>query len=297
MLRTLADALRPQAFLGFDLPIAPHRVDELPAPLPGAEALDVQAPAGQQLIIISVAGPLTLAFEAALFDLLAESRFPVPAPRRARGGSLIARLQGPSGPAAAACYSWPPGHPIDPEVATAPQLLEVGRLLARLHQLGRDHPAAVPDPCDGAMLASRLPFSAGAERVYEALQASFLPLPTGALHGRPWPGQFRFIAERVSGLLPAGAACSGPLLLDLAEALAGWALSLEKPLHAARALISGYQSLRRLTAEERSALWPMLRHAAARGDARAMIAGRRTQATLLPAADALDPLELQALAG
>lgn len=275
MLRTLADAMRSQALLGFDLPGAPPRIDELPAPLPGSEALRVEAPAGRFLIFISASGPLALAFEAALFDLLAEHRFAAPAPRRASAGGLIAQLKGPEGPAAASCYPWPPGHPLEPQLASAPQLIGIGRLLARLHQLGRDHPASIPDPCDGALLASRLPFGAQSDAVAEVLRRSHGPLPVGALHGRPGPAQFLFVGERPSALLPAGCACSGPLLLDLAEALVGWALALPQSLPALRALLAGYQSLRRLGPEERASLHAMLQHAAARADARALIAGRR----------------------
>ena len=295
MLRTLSDALRSQALLGFELPLAPREVDELPAPLPGAEALRVQAPAGHQLVLISAAGPLTLAFEAALFDLLAQSRFPAPAPRRARGGALIAQLQGPSGPAGAACYPWPPGHAIDPLAATAPQLLEVGRMLARLHQLGIDHPASVPDPCDGAMLASRLPF--GSDAVAEVLRRSLGPLPISALHGRPGPRQFLFVGIHAVAILPAGTACSGPLLLDLAEAMVGWALPLVDPWLALRAIVSGYQSLRRLTLPERASLHAVFQHAAARADARALIAGHPGEASLLAAAQGLNEREIAALAG
>jgi Ser/Thr protein kinase RdoA (MazF antagonist) len=297
MLRTLSDALRPQALLGFDLPLAPPQVDELPALIPGAEALCVRAPAGTHLLLISVAGPLSLAFEAALFDLLAEHRFPSPPPRRARGGALIAQLKGPDGPAAAACYPWPAGHALAPAQALVPQLLEVGRMLARLHQLGSAHPASVADPCDSASLAARLPAGAASEQVAELLRRSFAPLPMGALHGHPGPAQFLFIGERPSGLLPSGAAHSGPLLLDLAEAMVGWALSLEEPLPALRALVSGYQSLRRLTAPEKASLHPMLVHAAARADARVLIAGRRLATDSLTALQALREDDVRALAG
>jgi len=297
MLRTLANTLRPQALLGFELPPTPLRVDELPSLLPGAEALRVQAPAGAQLLLISAASPLWLAFEATLFDLLAESRFPSPAPRRAHGGNLIAQLEGPSGPAAAACYAWPAGETIAPQQASTPQLLEVGRLLARLHVVGADHPAFISEPCDGDALSARLPAGAGVERISQALRRSHGPLPTGAVHGSPGPACFLFVRNRVTGLMPAGTACTAPLLLDLAEALVDWALSLAEPMPAMRAIVSGYQSLRRLEASERAELPGMFEHAAARADARAMIAGHRSSATALAAALALEAPELRALAG
>src|SRR5256714_7985053 len=130
--------LRAQGLLGFGLPAAPHRVDELSGPA-GAWVYRIQAPAGGFLLVCAE-GALQVAFEAALFDLLAESRYPAPRPRRSLGGSLIARLPAGAGAAAAACYGWPAGETLQPHQAGPPQFLELGRLLARLHLLGGAHP-------------------------------------------------------------------------------------------------------------------------------------------------------------
>ena len=130
-----------QALAAFDLPVAPARVDELTPPLAGVIMRRIHAPAGRFLLMWSEAA-LAVAFEATLFELLAEARFPSPRPRRATDGSMIARLA----PGAAACYPWPPGEALAPGAASPPQLMEIGRLLARLHQLGEVHPAKVSDP-------------------------------------------------------------------------------------------------------------------------------------------------------
>src|SRR5438132_12124463 len=135
-------SLRGQALLEFDLPAAPQRIDEFPAPCLGVDAFRVHAPAGRFLLICS-GGALAMAFEATLFDLLAEARFPAPRPRRARGGSLIAKLDLGRGHAAAACYPLTAGESVEPSRASTPQPPEVGRLPARLHQHGDAHPA----PC------------------------------------------------------------------------------------------------------------------------------------------------------
>src|SRR5260370_23140914 len=135
-----------QALPEFELPVAPQRVDELPSCLPGSEAFRVHAPAGRFLVICSN-GALPVAFEATLFDLLAEARYPAPRPRRARGGSMIARLEGPGGAAAAAeGYPWPPGEELAPATAKVQQLLEVGRRLGRPRPLWATHPASVAGP-------------------------------------------------------------------------------------------------------------------------------------------------------
>src|SRR2546422_5072442 len=140
--------LRGQALQEFDLPAAPQRIDELPSSAPETDALRVHAPAGRFLLLCG-APALSLAFEATLFDLLAESRYPAPRPRRARGGSLIALL---GGQRAASCYAWPPGEEHAPAEATVSQLMDLSGLLARLSLSWRAPTAMVGDPWDGVLL-------------------------------------------------------------------------------------------------------------------------------------------------
>src|SRR5438067_11092229 len=109
-------SLRGQALQEFDLPVAPQRIDELAPTTPDSEACLVHAPAGRFLLFYG-AGALSLAFEATLFDLLAEARYPGPRPRRARGGSFIAVL---GEQRAASRYAWPPGEEPLPRDATGP---------------------------------------------------------------------------------------------------------------------------------------------------------------------------------
>jgi homoserine kinase type II len=258
-------SLRALVLREFDLPAAPQRIDELPAPASGVESFRVHAPAGRFLVLACAEGALRMAFEATLFDLLVEARYPAPRPRRAKSGSLIAQLGGTS---AGTCYAWPPGDDLVPPAVSVPQMLEVGRLLARLHQLGEAHPASVADPRDGPALLAKVP--AGPER--EALAPLLAPglpgLPAGAVHGGLRPERALFVGDRCSAVLPSGLACSAPLILDVAEAALGWMLGARNPVAALRGLVSGYQSLRRLAPEESDALPAALRFAAARDCAR-----------------------------
>lgn len=280
--------LRSQAFEA--LALAPPLEVGVHFQLPcGGEALRVATPGGPLLVVISTSHPLQLAFEATLFDLLAEERYPAPRPRRAATGALIAPLEGPAGPAAAACYGWPPGEALDPQRATIPQLLELGRLLARLHRLGEAHPASVPDGADGPSLATRLPRSAEADRLLPALRVPPSGLPTGAAHGRLAPQTALFLGDRCSGIIPAGSAASAPLLLDVAEAIVGWALPRPDAVPALRGLLAGYQALRRLDRDERASLWASVRHAAAREGARRLLAGAAFPLEPLEAAERLGP--------
>src|SRR3954471_23803507 len=249
-------SLRAQALQEFDLPVAPQRVDDLPRPAPDSDVCLLQTQGGRFLLFCG-AGALSLAFEATLFDLLAEARFPAPRPRRARAGSFIAVL-GPQ--RAASCYPWPAGERIDPADAAVPQLMEVGRLLARLHQLGETHPASVADPCDAAGLLSRVASSSERDTLEPAVRAGLPALPSGAGHGGLTPARALFIGERCSAVLPSGIAGSGSLVLDLAETALGWLPQAACPAAALRAVTSGYQALRRLSPEERDALYPALRY-------------------------------------
>ena len=110
-------SLRAQALLHFDLPAAPQRIDEFPAPVQGADACRVHAPAGRFLLLCTE-NALGLAFEATLFDLLAEARYPAPRPKRAKGGSFIARLEKQG--TAATCYAWPSGEDLVPDPGDRP---------------------------------------------------------------------------------------------------------------------------------------------------------------------------------
>jgi|GEM_PF-1870538 len=296
-----ADSLRSQALRAFQLPLVPQRIEELPSPLDGVVAARVHAPSGRFLLICSE-GPLGLAFEATLFDLLAEAHFPAPRPRRPLGGSLIAMLaRAPGdpnpGPAAASCYAWPPGDSLAPADASTPQQLELGRLLARLHLLGEAHPASVPDSTSGLELAGQLPGVPQAEALKSVLGAGLPSWPLGALHGALAPGRALFVGARCSAILPGGCSCSGRLVLDLADALCCWALVLERPLPALRAVVSGYQAVRRLGAEERGSLFAALRFAAARAGARRLCLGEPAPLALLTAVDALGEAEVRAAAG
>ena len=174
-------------------------------------------------------------------------------------GSLIARLTRPDGgAAAAACYAWPPGEELAAATVSAPQLLEVGRLLARLHQLGETHPASVPETVDAASLAARLPPGPDRDALAPVLEAGLPAFPTGAAHGGFRPEKALFVGDRCSAVLPSGIACSAALVLDVAEAAIGWMMGAPRPASALRALVSGYQALRRLSPEEKDGMYAAL---------------------------------------
>ena len=285
-------SLRGQALEEFGLPAAPQRIDEFSPPCVGAEAVRVHAPAGRFLLICSD-GALAMAFEATLFDLLVEARYPAPRPRRARGGSLIARLKRPDGgAAAAACYAWPPGEEL--AEVSVPQLLEIGRLLARLHQVGETHPASVPDSFDAMAI---LPAGPERDALAPVLTAGLPALPTGAVHGGLRPARALFVGDRCSAVLPSGLACSAALVLDVAEAAVGWIVGASRPAAVLRALLSGYQSLRRFVPEEKEALYAALRFAAARDGARKIATRRPDPLAAFKAVESVGEADVRGAAG
>jgi Ser/Thr protein kinase RdoA (MazF antagonist) len=286
-------SLRGQALQEFDLPAAPQRIDELLPTAPRLEGCRVHAPAGRFLLFCG-ASALSLAFEATLFDLLAEARYPAPRPRRARGGSFIAVLGGQRG---ASCYPWPPGEVLETKDATVPQVMEVGRLLARLHQLGETHPAAVSDPCDAAALLAGAEASPERDALAPIAAAGLPPLPSGASHGGLTPARALFMGDRCSAVLPSGTSGSGSLVLDLAETAVGWMAEANRPSAALRALTSGYQALRRLSPEEKDSFFAALRFAAAREGARRLATRRPGALEGLRAVDSVGESETRAAAG
>jgi Ser/Thr protein kinase RdoA (MazF antagonist) len=290
-----SSSLRAHALLEFGLPAAPERIEELAAPVPSTSACRVYTPEGRFLLLCA-ATPLALAFEATLFDLLVEARFPVRGPRRARGGGLIAVLANDGAPAGASCYAWPPGETLDPATARTPQLLEIGRLLGRLHRLGEAHPASVPEPIPCSKIAAQLGQADSSLR--EALlELELSALPAGAAHGHLGPQQALYLGDRCSGILPSGAAHSGPLVLDLARAAEAWTLGSPEPLAVIRAVVSGYQGERRLLSEERESFGGALRCAAAQEGVRRLSAGRNESLAPLHALERLDPAEIRAATG
>jgi Ser/Thr protein kinase RdoA (MazF antagonist) len=175
--------------------------------------------------------------------------------------------------------------------------MEIGRLLARLHQLGETHPASVADPCNPNVLLARAPEGQDRSALGAVVDASLPRLPRGAVHGGMTPRCSLFIGERCSAVLPSGCAGSGALVLDLAETALGWMIGALRPPAALRAVTSGYQALRRLFPEEKEALYGALRFAAARDGARRLATGRAGAMEALRMVEALGAAEARAAAG
>ncbi len=91
-------------------------------------------------------------------------------------------------------------------------------------------------------------------------------LPMGAIHADLFPDNTFFIDDRFTGAFDFYFACTDFLAYDLAVCLNAWAFEAPSDYNASKgaALIAGYESLRKLTALERSALPVLARGAAIR---------------------------------
>lgn len=157
--------------------------------------------------------------------------------------------------------------------------LSLGTALAHLHLAGQGFPMQRANNLSvggwpqlfAAAEAMADSVAAGlAERTAEEL--AFLQtewpayLPTGTIHADLFTDNVFFIGDRVSGLIDFYFACTDALAYDLAICLNAWCFEADGSfnLTKGRALISGYQSLRPLDANEIAALPILCRGSALR---------------------------------
>ena len=212
-----------------------------------------------------------LPFFLGLMEHLAQRGVNCPQPVRARDRSAIGRLAG----RAAAIVTFLEGLSVRrPAVAHCG---EVGEALARMHAAGADFAISRRN----ALSIHGWPalFEAARGRADEVVPGLALEietqllklqeiwpkgLPSGVIHADLFPDNVFFLRDRLSGLIDFYFACNDFLAYDLAICLNSWAFepSGEFNVSKGRAMIEGYNRVRRLSPEEVEAL-PIL----ARGSA------------------------------
>ena len=212
-----------------------------------------------------------LPFFLGLMEHLARRGVNCPQPVRARNGEAIGRLAG----RAAAIVTFLEG--LSARRPTLAHCGEVGEALARMHEAGagfaltRRNALSIPGwpALFEAARARADEVAPGLERETEKhlaeLQAIWpRDLPAGVIHADLFPDNVFFLGDKLSGLIDFYFACNDFLAYDLAVCLNSWAFEPEAEFNVAkgRAMIEGYQSVRRLTRAEVEAL-PIL----ARGSA------------------------------
>ena len=206
-----------------------------------------------------------------LLDHLAAKGCPVPRTMHDRSGASWRMVEGK----AAALIEFLPG--VSPTRPTPAQARAIGAVLANLHLAAADFPqtranamdfaasAAILAQCGPAALATidpQLPAMLAHAQAAAALDLS--ALPRSQTHTDLFPDNVLMLGDRVTGLIDFYFACTGPMVLDLAVTHAAWCFDAQNAYRSdcGAALIEGYQSVRRLTPEER-ALFPEVAKGAA----------------------------------
>jgi homoserine kinase type II len=214
-----------------------------------------------------------LPFFLGLMEHLAKRGVNCPQPVRARGGSAIGRLAG----RAAAIVTFLEGLSV--RRPTAAHCGEVGEALARMHEAGADFALtrrnalsiqgwpALYETARSRADEVALGLAAETERHLRELQAIWpRDLPAGVIHADLFPDNVFFLGDKLSGLIDFYFGCNDFLAYDLAICLNSWGFdeAAEFDLAKGRALIDGYQSVRRLNEAEVEALPTLARGAALR---------------------------------
>lgn len=212
-----------------------------------------------------------LPFFTGLMEHLAGKGLPCPVPVHRKDGTVIGRLVGRP----AAIVTFLEGMWI--RRPTAHHCREVGRALAVLHAAGRDFPLTRRNALDLegclALWKKARPRADEVEpgladeidREFNTVRAAWpADCPSGIIHADLFPDNVFFLGERLSGLIDFYFSCNDLHAYDIATCLNAWCFERDFSFNITKgaALLAGYQSERRLTAEEVAAL-PIL----ARGSA------------------------------
>lgn len=215
--------------------------------------------------------PADLPFFLGLMEHLAGKGLTCPQPVRARDSEALGRLAGR--PAAICTFL----DGVSVRRPTARHCAAVGAALARLHLAGADFALARVNALSVAGWRPLFDQAAGrADGVQPGLEAETARaladleaawprgLPAGVIHADLFPDNVFFLGESLSGLIDFYFACTDMFAYDLAVSLNAWCFEPDFSFNITkgRALIAGYQSLRRLGADEVAA-FPLLARGAA----------------------------------
>lgn len=211
--------------------------------------------------------------EVRLLTHLADARFPVSRP--------IVGMQGPiamSHDLPALCFPWLAGEELSASQIQPDHSREVGEHLGRMHVLCESLPFDRPNPYRMETLRQWLDSLAG---ISHREIANLLPeledeyawlkshrdhgLPRGVIHADLFIDNTKWIGGRLSAIYDFEMACRDILALDLAIVLLSWCFAEETFDHArVRALVTGYQTKRKLNSDERQGLFAEARFGALR---------------------------------
>lgn len=215
-----------------------------------------------------------LPFFLGLLEHLSARGISCPQPVRDRNGAVLTEVSG----RAAALFTFLEG--VSVATPNPHHCRAVGTALATLHEAAHDYPARRENalgPDGWASLFAH--FADDADRIAVGLQGLIATeldalsadwpgskLPCGIIHADLFPDNVFFLGPDLSGLIDFYFACYDALAYDLAICLNAWCFEadLSFNLDRARALFDGYQAVRPLSRDERTALPTLARGAALR---------------------------------
>jgi homoserine kinase type II len=209
-------------------------------------------------------------FEEALLEFLAAAAYPVARPVAGPPG---ARVRGRP----ATLFHWVAGEEIRRDEVRPEHLLEIGRLLGRLHLVSEGFPRSqenryspevilgwAQDLEQGGEGDDEVRAAAPLLRREAERAAALAPLPQGVVHADLFRDNVKWLGARVSAVLDWEMACTDAFVLDVAIALHAWCFGERFEPALVRALLDGYRARRKLSPEEREGFVPRLRFAAVR---------------------------------
>lgn len=217
--------------------------------------------------------PTDLPFFLGLMEHVANRGVSCPRPVHARDGNVLSELAGRT----AAMVTFLDGFSI--RKPRADHCHKLGRALAELHLAASGFPMPRPNALgqDGWRPLFEK-FRDRADQIVPGLQALIhdelllleaswpRTLATGVIHADLFPDNVFFLSDRVSGLIDFYFACNDALAYDVAICLNAWCFEQDYSynLTKGRALLEGYDSVRKLLPIERSAMPILTRGAAMR---------------------------------
>lgn len=215
--------------------------------------------------------PNDLPFFLGLMDHLSARGVTCPLPVRDKTGNMLNQIAGRY----AAIITFLDG--VWPRKPQAGHALEVGRAMARMHIASEGFELRRRNALG---LSGWRPlydkFSPRADEILPGLSKLITSeldvlekqwprnLPEGVIHADLFPDNVFFISGKLSGLIDFYFACNDALCYDLAVSLNAWCFEADYSFNVTkgRALLKGYEEVRKLTAQERAA-FPLLARGAA----------------------------------
>ncbi|MET0181652.1 MAG: homoserine kinase [Caulobacterales bacterium] len=216
--------------------------------------------------------PADLPFFMDVMEHLAEHDFPAPLPLHTKDGSYFHDVNGKP----LAVVSFLSG--VSPHKPNVAQCRAIGATLAKLHLTLRDFTGkranALGPSSWKAMITPRLALADylrpgladSVEKDLALIKDWRSGLPQGVIHADLFPDNALLVGDSVGGVIDFYFACTDALAYDLAVCLNAWCFETTKEYNITKgqALFAGYESVRKLQADEREAIPALARGAALR---------------------------------